>query len=691
MICYRKALEMGAIAVGLALVASGQVSLGANADNQSATQPAGAQEQKTVPAQTVAVLPEMTVSSHYVGVPYTSSGVSVSIIDPKAFEERGIETLSGALARTPGVYMLEDGSIGQRGSMGYMTVRGVNLAGGTSLMIDGMRVSDVRNAMSYDSLGSGPGQLYGQGSLFDLGGAELVKGPQGAVYGNNSYAGVLALSTPEGSGKPSLSIFNEAGSFGSYTGTVTSQGKIKKLGYFVGVGFETTENDLHYLGASGPYAYPNPGQANNYGDFRQWQEALRLTYDINKDNKLSLTYRRMDSQLDNPSLVYGATGSTVERDRFDMRSNLLTATLDSNINKIWSTTFMMGYYDRHFKDNLIDGNSWTDHSKFQMEWRNALTWNREWKTILGMAWDRTDYSCLNNYVDIDEMESNLAWFAEQMWSPTRYLDFSAVGRLEHSTIWNNNATWRFAGSWKVNGREDSPTRIFGSVGSGFRAPSEWERYANCNIGGWPYIGNPDLKISRSLGGDLGIEQRLVKNHYLTVTGFWTRINDMINSKTGYTTPGDYSTGFSTWENTSHGTMTGVETSLRGEFGCAWKPGYTLGYTYVMPKDNDGKQLLGTARNTVSGEIHVSPLERLTTGLGILSASNRCDTSTSGGKYLDDYVTLRWFVRYKVTDNMTLHFRVENLLNEKYIVTNDYNFGALQARGIGVFGGVTLEF
>ncbi len=683
---------MGAIAVGLSLVATGQVSLGANAASQPFAQSSPIPSQNAQPAQTaVMVMPEMTVSSHFIGVPYSSSGVSVSIIDPKLFEEQGIQTLSGAISRTPGVYMLDDGSTGQRGSMGYMTVRGVNLAGGTSLMIDGMRVSDVRNAMSYDSLGSGPGQLYGQGSLFDIGGAELVKGPQGAVYGNNSYAGVLALSTPEGTGKPSLRIFNEAGSFGSYTGTITSQGKIKKLGYFVGVGFETTENDLNYLGAAGPYAYPNPGQANQYGDFRQWQEALRLTYDINEDNKLSMTYRRMDSILDNPSLVYGADGSYVAQDRFDMRSNLLTATLDSNINKMWSTTFMAGYYDRHFKDNLIDGNSWTDHSKFQMEWRNALTWSKQWKTVLGMAWDRTDYTCDNNYVAIDEMESNLAWFAEQMWSPTRYLDFSVVGRLENSTIWDNNATWRFAGSWKVNGQEDSPTRIFGSVGSGFRSPSEWELYANCNQGGWPYIGNPDLKISRSLGGDLGIEQRLVKNHYLTVTGFWTRINDMIKSVTDYSIPGDYSTGFSSWENASHGTMTGVESSLRGEFGGAWKPGYNLGYTYVMPKDQEGKQLLGTARNTITGEFHISPTERLTTGLGVLSASNRCDTTTSGGKYLDDFVTLRWFVRYKVTDNMTLHFRIENLLNEKYIVTNDYNFGSLQARGVGFFGGVTLEF
>ena len=63
--------------------------------------------------------------------------------------------------------------------------------------------------------------------------------------------------------------------------------------------------------------------------------------------------------------------------------------------------------------------------------------------------------------------------------------------------------------------KDSPTRIFGSVGSGFRAPTYFERYA-ANYG---YVGNPDLDISKSLGGDLGVEQRLADNHYASVTGF----------------------------------------------------------------------------------------------------------------------------------------------------------------------------
>ena len=40
---------------------------------------------------------------------------------------------------------------------------------------------------------------------------------------------------------------------------------------------------------------------------------------------------------------------------------------------------------------------------------------------------------------------------------------------------------------------------------------------------------------------------------------------------------------------------------------------------------------------------------------------------------------------------TIHVRVENLFDQNFNITNDYNFGPRQARGLGVFGGVTVEF
>ena len=257
-------------------------------------------------------------------------------------------------------------------------------------------------------------------------------------------------------------------------------------------------------------------------------------------------------------------------------------------------------------------------------------------------------------------------------------------RLEHDSVWNNHFTWRYSNSWKVTGK-DSPTRIFGSVGSGFRAPTYFEQYA-ANYG---YVGNPDLDISKSLGGDLGVEQRLADNHYASVTGFWTRINDEIGTRSVGTWPDSYTT----YANYSHATSYGVEVAFKGQFKDAWNSGYYANYTFTMPKrDSIGsyetRQMANTARHTINAEIHTSPLEKLTVGFGVTSAMGRTDYNYAR---LDNFYTARVFARYQVTDNVALHVRVENLFDQNFIITNDYNFGPRQARGLGVFGGVTVEF
>ena len=666
MIYYQKALQMGAISIGLAAFAAGSSSYAASAQNEA---------QKLTKAQEVAslpVLPEVTSASHLIGVPYSNTGVSVNVIDPDQLEKRGIETLSGALSKTPGVYMLDGGSISQRGSIGKMVVRGIGGRGSSTLMIDGMRVSDSMNLV-----GTSPDDFYGLTELFTTGSIEVVKGPQGAVYGGNSTGAVVSMTTPDGEGKPSLKIFNEAGSHGSYTGYMASRGKVKKLSYFVGAGYETTQNDSKVIGLPDV-----PGADNDFNDFHQWNEALRLGYDVTDDVKLNLTYRRTDAEFNQASENWN-TG-TIEENRYKTRMNVLTSSVDAKINKLWSTTFMVGYYDRHFNDDLpgADHVSNYDHSKFQTEWRNALTWNKKWTTTLGMAWDRTELK--GDWLS-DQMESNIALFGEQLWAPTESVDLSLALRLEHSNIWNNNLTWRYANSWKVTGK-DSPTRLIGSVGSGFRAPTDFEKYAKYNQGGYNYIGNSDLSISRSLGGDIGVEQRLAESHYVTVTGFWTRINNPI--LTEYTPSYD-----STWKNGEHATSTGVELSFKGEFKDAWKSGYSVSYTYAMAKDNEGKQLPDTARHTMNAEIHTSPMEKLTTGLGMTAAMKRTDSTNKQNPFMDDYCSVRWFARYQVTENLALHLRVENLLNERYSTTTSGPiYGAnYQSWGTAVFGGVTLDF
>ena len=72
-------------------------------------------------------------------------------------------------------------------------------------------------------------------------------------------------------------------------------------------------------------------------DFRQWQEAVRLGYDINDKVKVSFTYRRLDSYFEYPTpyVDYNQWPSVPDPHLYNTedknRSNLVTGRVDAEI------------------------------------------------------------------------------------------------------------------------------------------------------------------------------------------------------------------------------------------------------------------------------------------------------------------------------------------------------------------------
>ena len=74
----------------------------------------------------------------------------------------------------------------------------------------------------------------------------------------------------------------------------------------------------------------------------------------------------------------------------------------------------------------------------------------------------------------------------------------------------------------------------------------------------------------------------------------------------------------------------------------------------------------------SADIHTSPTEKFTTGVGLSAAVGRTCFASSYNPYrMDNYYTLRWYARYQVNEHLTLHLRVENLTNQKYVTESAY--------------------
>lgn len=673
--------QVGALRVVLAIAMAGSCVF-AQADSNGKQLPSSSQSDLAVEETE---LPPVTVSAHEgIAVPYDQTGVSVTILDVPELEKQGIETVNNALTTVPGVFSLPNGATYQRGSLSYAAIRGMNKDAYTLTMVDGMRLYRADALTGAVALGTM--------DLFSIGSMEVVKGSQAAVYGGGSVGGVIAMNTPEGEGKPGVKIYNEVGSFDSYTGYMTSEGKQGKWDYFVGAGYERTNNDP----ANEAYILDR-----HSSKFEQWQEVVRLGYQISEDAKLTMTYRRQDAEANQPSVIlndamWNPLGYSRAKDTY--RTNLATLKLDAKINKLWSSSLMAGYYGYDFSENLMPEALKQGYVSYnsnlrnvQVEWRNLLKWSESNQTTAGFAWDRSEYasSGATSLYQKRNLENIYGFFAEHLYRPVKTWDNSLAVRLDHSTVWNNLFTYRYATSWKVTG-EHSKTRVFGSVGSGYRAPTQFERYASGTYQGTRFVGNPDLKVSKSLSGDFGIERKIAASHDASVTGFWTRVNDEIVSS------GGLFGADKTFSNTSHVTSVGVETALRGNFSDAWNTGYSIAYTYTVPKSAGDIQLVNTARSVWSADIHTSPIPSVTTGLGLIAAHGR--TAYDGNRLplnsgkVDGYCVLRWYAQWQATKNLTFHIRVENLTNDKFITQKQFaSYLDTYSLGTAVYGGFTLTF
>lgn len=612
-----------------------------------------------------AVLAPVTVSAHEgIAVPYDRTGVSVNVLDPAELRQEGVLTLSDAITRVPGVYALPGGGVNQRGNVSDLAIRGVS--GGNNILpvVDGIRVYNNSGNCNLTP------NLMARMTTFDLGTAEILKGAQGATYGSGAIGAVLFLETPEGEGDPTCRLFNEYGSFDTYTGNLTAQGKVNKLGYYFSATCEHTNNDVDVVGPHAPFP-------KHTGRYTNLAEAVRLDYDINESAKATLTYRREDAE----SQQLTSWGDP----HYDFRTNLLSAKLQSKVNEKFSTFLTAGYFGA---DYMFGHGTYYQTRNVQVDWRNAYTWNEHHTTTASLGWQRSETDSENagaHYSTGRDLENIYGLGAEHLYTPVKGWDNSLALRLDESTLFDELVTARAATSYRFNKER---TRVFASAGRGYRAPSSFE----LNPGtftthyGSAYKGNPNLRPQTSRSADIGIEQQIATDHSVTGTLFITRTEKAIVTEYApYPEP-------STFANSSaHQTAQGMELAFNGTFEHAWETGYTLSATYTRPKSSDDRQIAYTARRVLGADIHTTPFTGFTTGLGLSLACDRSNYVGAAPAKFDDYYTLRWYARYELNEHLSFHLRVENLTNQKFITNGDAYSPSYLNSGTGVYGGCTLTF
>jgi len=475
--------------------------------------------------------------------------------------------------------------------------------------------------------------FLGSSSLHGLSNIEILRGPQSALYGSNAAGSVISLHSARGQGAPSTRLFQEYGSFDSSTSTLSTQGEYGKFAYNIGLGYETTNNDTDANG------------------FEQFSYAGRFDYEVNEQLELGLTFRGKDNRYETP-------GSFPSVDRLD--SYLITLFANAKLTDWWDLRATTGFYSEAF-DSASGFSFGTDSELFQFSLNNEFRIIDSLTLTAGASYSHIDFE---NSFAVSENRDRIAGHLGLQWEITDALTWYAAGRVEDYDEFGTEETFRTTLSYNI---EKTGTLLRVSYGTAYIIPTFTDLFGS-SFG----VGNPELTAEDSEGWDIGVDQKIGANHLLSASFFRNRVRNAINAPF-----------FGTPTNESNNSATnGIEIGLQGNF-FDEQLNYKIAYTYLNDDGNNASNFL--PRNTLNGSVDYQITEKLSAGIGLSYVSE----STFGGIETDTRFLQRLYANYKLTDNINLHARIENLSDEDYELAN---FGGpIQGAGRGFYGGISFEW
>jgi outer membrane cobalamin receptor len=528
-------------------------------------------------------------------VPREASTVtsSVTSLDPEQLETSGILQLRDALNAAPGVISTSTG--GETGALGSVFIRGTT-TNYSQIVIDGMRLSDSSTPL---------GNILSAARTTDIGKLEVLRGPQGAIYGGESIGGVLWMETPRGCGDPNGSATAEAGSFNSFSGRAKAAGEVGKMNYYIGSSYEQTDNDA-------------PNQ-----HFDQSSAALRVEGQVDSIWTLGTTFRANDSYYEN-------LGNS--DDHLDASLTTLYAT--GKFSDVWTGRFLAGYHQEFYDSDSSFGNYGSDLRDASVSIDQEIKLSDNVRLLAGAYGHRSNYE---STIGADEERDRFGVHSALEWDATDKLTTTAALRWEDYEAYGDEVTWRLGAIHEIV----SSTSIRGGIGTSFRSPTYLDLFGS-SFG----VGNPNLEAESATGWDIGITHKIL-GHQLEATWFENHIQDQIQS---FPTPPVNLAGETRTQ--------GAEFALRGA-ALEEAVSYRVAWTWLHESLSD------QPRNAATASLDWKATEKSLIGIGATHLASH----SWGGDPIDAYTVARFYGSYQLTEKVKLNARVENAFDADYELSN----------------------
>ncbi len=434
-------------------------------------------------------LNEIVVTATKLPVKQSQTGKVVTVITKEQIEKSSGKTVAQILNEQAGITI--NGALNNAGSVQTIYMRGA-ASGRTLILLDGIPVSDpsmINNEFDLNFF-----------SVNDVERIEICKGAQSTLYGSDAVAGVINIITiKKDVNKPfNFKTTLSAGSLNTFKGNFQVYGKADKFSY--------TARYAKLVTNGFSSAYDSTGK-NNFDKDGYNGDALNASVQYQATNTLLF---KAFSQFSQYTAGVDASAFT-DRTNYNIHNKIFTTGTGFKYqdNEVVITgNYQYSTMNRNFNDNASVPNA----TSFSLTNFNAITQfvelfvnikaSKNFDILTGTDYRygsyngsyKSNYTAYNSNTSDTSLNQNSLFASLHFMNNNKKLNIELGGRFNSHSRYGTNYTFTFNPSYSIN----KYFRVFGSIASGFKAPSIYQLYD-------VYSGNKGLQPEKSINYEIGTQ------------------------------------------------------------------------------------------------------------------------------------------------------------------------------------------
>lgn len=615
-------------------------------------------------------LDAVTVTASKIEQKQSATGKVVTVITKEQLEKSSGKTVSQILNEQAGIVI--NGAYNAAGSVQTVYMRGAS-PGRVLILMDGIPVNDpsfINNEYDLNFF-----------SINEVERIEVCKGAQSTLYGSDAIAGVINIITVNKEITKPFNVKATAayGSFNTFKGNVQLFGKQNKFTYNLRYARLSTDGFSSAYDSSGKKDYEKDTYKGNViSASLQYQLSKQISFrgftqysGYKSDIDASIFTDEKDYYIDN-SVHTSGVSFNYKGEKVTVTANYQYADLERTY--LNDSGFIAGF--TKYESNAYKGRTQFAEIFASVNLGGGFTLLQGSDYRYGLM--NNDYLSISSFGPYaskfkDTSVSQASLYASLMFNSVNKRFNAEVGaRINVHSRYGSNHTYTFNPSYKINDHY----RVFGSIASGFKAPSIYQVYDNT-------VGNRELKAEKSVNYEIGFSQQHNKMSSRLVY-FYRTIKDGV----------DFNYISFKYFNFVKQIVRGLEYEIKVQ--PVAKLDISANYTFLSStettqsretfKDTSYSYLLRRPRHSLNlamGYQFTQGLFASITGKYVGSRNDVGGYMASDVK-LEDYHMINMYAEYKLKKHFKFFIDAQNITGEKFFDIRGYN-----ATPFMLTGGVTF--